>query len=155
MHNKEAFQDQIPNNHCFGCGPENQHGLKLKSYWLNKDESVCRFMPSSHHSAGPTKYLNGGIISTIIDCHCVCTAIAKGYQLAGREIGTGDTIWFATGGLEVTFNKPVAIDKEVLLTAKVEAAKEKKISLTCVLSSEGEICVESNVIAVKVPSTWF
>lgn len=154
MHKDVAFQDQIPNNHCFGCGPDNQQGLQIKSYWHGEDESICRFMPAPHHAAGPTKYLNGGIISTIIDCHSVCTAIAKAYAMAGREIGSGETIWFATGGLNVTFKKPVAIDREVVLKAKIETVKEHKVSLTCTLSSGDDICVESRVVAVKVPDTW-
>jgi acyl-coenzyme A thioesterase PaaI-like protein len=155
MNEKVAFQDQIPNNHCFGCGPNNSQGLQIKSYWVNENESICHFIPSPHHSAGPTKLLNGGIISTIIDCHSVCTAIAKGYQLAGRDIGIGETIWFATGKLEIAFNRPVVIDKEVTLNASIVMAKEKNISLICKLSSEGKVCAESNVIAVRVPNAWF
>ncbi len=155
MNKKIAFQDQIPNNHCFGCGSENSKGLQIKSYWEGENESVCTFIPSPHHSAGPTQYLNGGIISTIVDCHCVCTSIAKGYQLSGREIGVGETIWFATGKLEVSFSKPVAIDREVVLKAKIVAAKESKITLDCQLFSEGIVCAESHVVAVRVPNSWF
>ncbi|MBW3698433.1 PaaI family thioesterase [Vibrio sp. T187] len=149
------FQDSIPHNHCYGCGPNNEHGLQIKSHWEQDDVSVCIFHPSPHHSAGPTHYLNGGIISTIIDCHCVCTAIAKGYQMAGRDIGCGESIWFATGQLNVSFKQPVAIDQAVLLRARVTEAKENKITLSCQLMSEGKICVESELVAVKVPSSWF
>ncbi len=155
MDKKIAFQDQIPNNHCFGCGPDNSNGLQIKSYWKNENESICTFIPSPHHSAGPTRYLNGGIISTIIDCHCVCTAIAKGYQLSDREIGAGENIWFATGKLEVSFSKPVAIDREVLLNARIVDAKENKVTLDCQLFSEGIACSESHVVAVRVPNSWF
>jgi len=149
------FQDLIPNNHCFGCGKENQDGLQIKSYWVGENESECVFSPSSHHSAGPMHYLNGGVISTIIDCHCVCTAIAKGYQMHGRDIGQGEMIWFATGKLEVSFLKPVSIDKKVVLKATIIEAKETKITLQCQLISNHEVCAESHVIAVKVPNTWF
>ena len=69
------FQNLIHGNHCFGCGPENDLGLRIKSYWDGKNQSICRFIPEKHHCAGPAEYLNGGIISTIIDCHCICTAI--------------------------------------------------------------------------------
>ena len=154
MNNDTAFQDQIPGNHCFGCGPDNANGLQLKSYWLNESESVCRFMPSSHQCAAPTTFLNGGIIATIIDCHCVCTAIAKSYIDAGLAIGSGEKIWFATGKLEVSYSRPVAIDREVELVANIVEAKEKKVTLTCTLSSGGEICAESEVVAVRVPGGW-
>ena len=154
MNEKVAFQDQIPQNNCFGCGPENKNGLRIKSYWLKADESVCRFMPSAHHSAGPAKYLNGGITSTIIDCHCICTAMAKAYEEAGREIGAGEKIWFVTGRLEVNFRKPVVIDKEVLVIARIVEVKEKKITLQCTLSSEGVVCTQANVVALRVPNEW-
>jgi len=154
MNTQKAFQDQIPENHCFGCGPENKNGLQIKSYWQTENESVCRFEPSKNHSAGPPNLLNGGIISTLIDCHCVCTAMAKAYKEAGREMGTGEKIWFATGNLEVSFKKPVSINKEVLLIANIIEAKEKKITLTCTLSSEGIVCAEGHVIAVRVPIEW-
>jgi len=155
MDKKIAFQDQIPNNHCFGCGPENSNGLQIKSYWVSENESICTFIPSPHHSAGPARYLNGGIISTIIDCHCICTAIAKSYHSSGREIGTGENIWFATGKLEVTFSKPAAIDREVVINAKILDEKESKITLDCQLFSEGIVCSESHVVAVRVPNSWF
>ena len=101
MELRRSFQEQIPNNHCFGCGPQNHQGLKIQSYWNGENQSVCDFTPLPHHSAGPLHFLNGGIISTIIDCHCVCTAIAKGYLMRDREIGQGELVWFATGNLEV------------------------------------------------------
>ena len=55
----EDFQSRIPNNHCYGCGPGNAQGLRVKSYWTGDDVAECRFTPSVHHSAGPEHYLNG------------------------------------------------------------------------------------------------
>ncbi|NRF61170.1 PaaI family thioesterase [Vibrio coralliilyticus] len=155
MEQNNAFQEQIPNNHCFGCGAENTMGLQIKSYWNGDNESVCTFTPSAHHSAGPLHFLNGGIISTIIDCHCVCTAIAKGYYMQGREIGSGEAIWFATGSLDVKFLRPVPIDDDVQLIASIIEAKDKKIELQCELFSGNTLCCQSRVVAVKVPNDWF
>ena len=151
----KAFQDLIPDNHCFGCGPRNSNGLRIKSVWSRSDESVCRFTPSPAHSAGPTGYLNGGIMATIIDCHCVCTAIANGYRTAGRNIGEGERIWFATGGLEIRYRLPVAIDQLVTLKARVKEAMTKKTVLECTLHSRDQLCAEAKVVAVRVPSRWF
>ncbi|MDN3612348.1 PaaI family thioesterase [Vibrio ostreicida] len=155
MNMGKAFQEQIPNNHCFGCGPENPFGLQIKSHWQKENTSIAHFTPSAHHSAGPLHFLNGGIISTIIDCHCVCTAIAKGYQMQDRGIGDGDTIWFATGHLEVRFIKPVPINQEITLLATIEEAKENKIVVSCALYAGDSLCCESDVVAVKVPNQWF
>ena len=27
-----AIQDQIPHNHCYGCGKDNPDGMQIKSY---------------------------------------------------------------------------------------------------------------------------
>ncbi len=155
MQQGKAFQDQIPNNHCFGCGPNNTSGLQIKSRWIEEDKSACTFIPSSYHSAGPTQFLNGGIISTIIDCHCICTAIAKGYQLQGQEIGAGEAVWYATGKLEVNYLKPVRIDQEVELVATIENFNGNKMTVSCDLYSNAELCCTSQVVAVKVPNNWF
>jgi acyl-coenzyme A thioesterase PaaI-like protein len=155
MIDQQAFQDLIPHNHCFGCGPHNESGLKIKSYWLDEDHSICHFRASSHHSAGPVGYLNGGIIATIIDCHCVCTAIAKGYQLDGREIGSGEALWFATAQLNLSYKRPVDIESEVILKARIAESGGRKIRLECELFCDEEPCVSAELIAVKVPSNWF
>lgn len=155
MQQGKAFQDLIPNNHCFGCGTNNTSGLQIKSYWIEDDKSSCSFRPSPHHCAGPTQFLNGGIISTIIDCHCICTAIAKGYQILGQEIGFGEPVWYATGKLEVNYIKPVRIDQNVELVAVIESVKGNKMTLNCELYSGDELCSTSQVVAVKVPNSWF
>lgn len=150
-----AIQDQIPHNHCYGCGTENSHGLQIKSYWQSDNQAVCEFTPAKHHCAGPTHFLNGGIISTIIDCHCVCMAIAKGYQVRGQAVGQGEPVWFATGNLTVSFLKPVALESVVTLQAKIVELCENKMVLECELYSQGALCCRAEVIAVKVPNSWF
>ena len=67
---QRAFQDEVSGNHCWGCGSGNHNGLQIKSYWSG-DEAVCTWQPQAHHSAGPGHILNGGIIVTVINCHCV------------------------------------------------------------------------------------
>lgn len=153
QHDK-AFQDQIPDNHCFGCGPANPLGLQIKSYWCGDNEAVCDFIPSAHQSAGPLHFLNGGIISTLMDCHCICTAIAKAYQLQRRPIGTGEALWFATGQLSVTYLKPAAIDKPVKLVAVIDDVQSSKMRITCHLYSDNILCCRGEVLAVKVSSEW-
>ena len=38
-----AFQDQGSVHHCHGCGPANEKGLRLKSYW-DGDEAVAQIL---------------------------------------------------------------------------------------------------------------
>jgi acyl-coenzyme A thioesterase PaaI-like protein len=73
----QALQDRYaPQNACFGCGPANAHGLRLKSYVALGDtgeELVASFTPEPHHQAFPGM-VNGGIIGALLDCHSNWTA---------------------------------------------------------------------------------
>lgn len=148
-----AFQDQIPGNHCWGCGPLNEHGLHVKSYWEG-EESVCRWQPLPWHMAGPEHVLNGGIIATIIDCHSVCTAIAGHYRAEGRPMTSEPLIWCVTAALDVSYKRPTPIDGEVLLRARIEEQRERKTIVTCSLLSGGEECARARLVAVRVPAEW-
>ncbi len=64
----DAVQDRYaPANACFGCGPANPDGLRIKSV-VDGEELVCDWTPSPHHEAFPG-VLNGGIIGA-----CTVTA---------------------------------------------------------------------------------
>jgi acyl-coenzyme A thioesterase PaaI-like protein len=149
----DAFQDHMHDNYCFGCGILNEQGLKIKSHWEG-DEAVCVWTPKPEHAAGPRHILNGGIIATVIDCHCICTALANSYRVADRPMSANAEDWFVTGILNVKYLKPTPIDQAIELRATVTEVKEKKTVIACTLSSQGEICVEAEVIAIRVPPAW-
>jgi acyl-coenzyme A thioesterase PaaI-like protein len=66
---EKSLQDTFaPNGRCFGCGPQNEKGLKIKSFVQGQD-IVAEFIPESHHEAFEN-VLNGGIIGSALDCHC-------------------------------------------------------------------------------------
>src|SRR6185295_18367430 len=64
----QSLQDRYaPRNACFGCGPANEKGLRLKSR-VEDGEVVADWTPEKHHEAFPG-VLNGGIIGALLDCH--------------------------------------------------------------------------------------
>ncbi len=148
-----AFQDSIPHNHCWGCGTLNEKGLHLKSAWEG-DESVCRIRPGPEFMAGPTDVLYGGFIASIVDCHCICTAIADAYRAAGREIGTEPPLWSVTASLHVDYLAPTPLGAEVELRARVRERKGRKRVVECVLLAEGRARARAEVVAVEVESGW-
>ncbi len=150
---KKAIQDQVPDNYCYGCGPANEWGLHLKSFW-DGDETGATFLPELFHSAGPRQFLNGGIIATVIDCHCVCTAVADRYRREKREIGTQPDIWYVTGSLKVDYLRPVPIDQDVNLRARIIETGKKKTKLSCSLFSGNQECARGEVLALHVPDSW-
>lgn len=148
-----AIQDRIPDNHCYGCGPDNPQGMQIKSY-LEGNESVCRYTPRREQCAGPTQYLYGGTIASLIDCHSVNTAIAHQYAREGREIGSAPHIWCVTGKLTVNYLAPTPIGRPVELCATVAESTEKKTVVTCRMTSGDTVTAEGEVIAVRVPDSW-
>jgi len=126
----------------------------LASYWVDDRNTICRFTPKPEHCAGPKQYLNGGIISTLIDCHGICTAIAKGYELAGRSIGEGEKIWFVTGSLQVDFVKPTPIDIELTIKAQISEIQGKKMIVQCEVFSGDELTCRAKVLAIQVSDEW-
>lgn len=149
----KAFQDLIPDNLCYGCGPKNPQGLQIKSRWEGQ-ASVCRYQPEVHQTAGPPQFLNGGIIATLIDCHSVCTAIADAYRQEGRKIGTEPHVWFVTAGLNITYLEPTPIEKPVELRARIESREGRKTVVHARLLSGSSECAHGEVVAIRVPAAW-
>jgi len=144
----EAIQDTIAPNHCVGCGPDNPHGLRIKSFWCGDLETLAAFQPEPHMAAASPSVLNGGVIATLIDCHAICTAIAYARRLAGS--GADSEAGFATGSLTIRYRRPTPIDHPVLVHARIVGVAERKTVLECTLTSAGEVCAEATVVAVRV-----
>lgn len=143
-----AIQDTIPDNHCVGCSPDNPHGLRIKSYWVGDLETMCSYQPRPYMAAGPESILNGGIIATLLDCHAVCTAISYAVRLAGDD--DARNVMFVTGSLDIRYRRPTPIGRPVEVRARIVGVGERKTVLECTLSSEGRVCAEATVVAVRV-----
>ncbi|MEM6264061.1 MAG: PaaI family thioesterase [Bacteroidota bacterium] len=147
-HTIEYFQEFMPENVCYGCGLHNDQGLQIKSYWEGA-ESVCHWTPQPHHH-GWKGLLNGGIIATLIDCHCMCTAMAASYKEEGRGLGSLPEYRYATGTLNVKYLKPTPMKAALSLRAEVLEIKGRKTTMKCSFFA-GEVCTaEAEVIAIRV-----
>ena len=142
-------------NHCYGCGNENENGLYIKSYW-NEDESMafCDYAPKKHQCTATPKFLNGGVIATIMDCHSICTAIAHAYKMQNQPIGEGEGIWYATGNMNITYKRPTPMNKAIKLEARVVEVGSKTITIFCELKVEDKIYVEATIKTIKDTSEW-
>ena len=85
--------------HCFGCGPANAQGLRLKSH-VEGDETVARFVPPAYYTGGFPGHVYGGIIASLLDCHGAASAAAFAHCDRGRSLGDGGPpIRFVTASL--------------------------------------------------------
>ena len=66
-----------PHSICFGCGPANTKGLRIRSFAAPDFDTsgivTAEFQPESYQEAFPGM-VNGGIIGALLDCHSNWTA---------------------------------------------------------------------------------
>jgi acyl-coenzyme A thioesterase PaaI-like protein len=151
MVNKKAFQDYYPDelSHCYGCGRFNEHGLKIKSYW--DGEEAVAVVESKPYHIGIPGYVYGGLIASVIDCHCIGTASAAALRAEGRDIETSVPLRFVTASLHVDYLKPTPIGVALEVRAQVKQIKDGKVIVAATVSANNEICARGQVVAVKMP----
>lgn len=116
---KISLQDRYaPNSICFGCGPANEKGLKIKSFEVEKSgshefETVAEFKAESFHEAFPGM-LNGGIIGALLDCHSNWTA-AIALMKKTKQTAPPCTV---TADFHVKLRAPTPSENKVKLKAK-------------------------------------
>ena len=119
---------------CFGCGPANPQGLRLRTIVREDGALVARWQPGSHHEAFPG-VLNGGIIGTLLDCHANWTAAM---QLM-RERGLDRPPGCVTADYAIRLRRPTPIDEPVHLRAWPVEIDGDRVVVNAELSSGGII----------------
>jgi len=133
---------------CFGCGPENIYGLKIRSFWNGK-EGVCRWQAKPYHN-GIQGILNGGIIATLIDCHSFWTGLAAMYQDQGISFGKGELIKMVTGSITVRYLRPIPVEAEVELKARLIKIGGRSRVVACSVNVAGKEHAQGEVTLVLV-----
>ena len=148
---EKAFQDHYPDNlsYCYGCGRLNEHGLQIKSYW-DGEEAVCIFQPKPYHIAVPG-YVYGGLIASLIDCHCTGTAAAAAYRAEGRAMGTEPALRFLTASLHVDYLRPAPLGMPLEVRATIKEIKGRKVVVSATVAAEEQVFARGEIVAIKVP----
>lgn len=123
----KAIQDYYPPEfaHCFGCGPANPQGLRLKSY-LEGDETIARCTPPAYCTGGFPGHLYGGLVASLLDCHGAASAAAFAYHDRGHAMGDGGpALRFVTATLKIDYKKPTPLG-EVLITGRLTALPDAR-----------------------------
>jgi acyl-coenzyme A thioesterase PaaI-like protein len=141
----QSLQDRFaPHHRCFGCGPSNAQGLRLKSF-VEGDEVVCEWQPEKHHEAFDD-VLSGGICGTLLDCHSNWTAA---WHLMNRN-GLDSPPCTVTAEFHVKLRKPTPTDAPVILRAKVVESSASKAVVEATLSAHGEVTCTCRGVFVAV-----
>lgn len=140
----QSLQDRYaPNNACFGCGPKNEKGLRIKSF-VEGDEVVATFHPQPHHQAF-AGMLNGGIIGALMDCHSNWTAA---YHLM-KAHGADAPPCTVTAEFHVRLRKPTPLGP-VELRAKVVQSQGDKATVEAQIEAGGEVTATCRGMFVAV-----
>lgn len=140
-----AVQDRYaPRLICYGCGPANPDGLRLKSF-LEGDHLVAQFQAEKKHQAFEGM-LNGGVIGTLLDCHCNWMACCHLMQ----RLGLSAPPTTVTAEYTVKMEHPTPIAKPVLLRAWPVEASDRRVTVEGTLSADGLITARCRGIFVAV-----
>ncbi len=102
-----------PTTRCFGCGPANTHGLRIRSF-ARGDQVICEWTPAEHHQAFDG-VVNGGIIGALFDCH---SNWAAAFHLMRRD-GLPEPPCTVTADFHVRLRRPTPSSGPLKLTARV------------------------------------
>ena len=141
---KSVQETYAPNNACFGCGPKNEKGLRIRSF-PEGDELVAEWQPEKHHEAF-VNILSGGIIGTLLDCHCNWTAA----WLLMKESGQDRTPCTVTAEYAIKLLRPTPTDLPVKLRARVVESSEDRATVEGELIAHDKVCATCRGIFVAV-----
>ena len=142
----ESLQDRYaPSNLCFGCGPANERGLRIKSF-VSGDEVVGQWRPQPHHQAFDG-VLNGGICGALLDCHSNWTAAYHLMKKSGMEAPPCTV----TADFHVTLRRPTPMDALLQLRARVVESLEDRAVVEAALEAGGRVTAtcRGTFVAVK------
>jgi acyl-coenzyme A thioesterase PaaI-like protein len=133
-----------PKTRCFGCGPANEKGLRIRSF-PKGDEVVATWTAEPHHLAFEG-VVNGGIIGALLDCHSNWTAAWYLMQKAGAST-VPSTV---TADFHVRLKRPTPIAEPLHLRARVVESTGDRAVVEAELEAGGKVTATCRATFVAV-----
>jgi acyl-coenzyme A thioesterase PaaI-like protein len=135
-----------PDNVCFGCGPKNAEGLRIRSFAESDEACVCHWRPQPHHLAFPG-VLNGGICGALLDCHSNWTAA---WHLMKRAPGATAPPCTVTAEFAVKLKRPTPLDAELRIHARVVESEGDRATVEATIEANGKVTATCRGVFVAV-----
>jgi len=134
-----------PKGECFGCGPANSKGLRIRSL-VEGDGVMALWKPEKHHEAFPG-ILNGGIIGALLDCHSNWTAAWHLMMKSGLEMAPCTV----TSEYSIKLLRPTPTSDFVELRARIIESKDDRAVVEAKLMAGGKVTATctGTFVAVK------
>lgn len=125
---------------CLVCGRDNPSSLKGRFFEIEGGELLGVFDALDEHQGYPGR-LHGGISSAVLD------------ETIGRAISlTEPGTWGVTVELQVRFRKPVPLDSEVRVLARITSDSSRIFEGTGeIVLADGSVAVEASGKYMKLP----
>src|SRR4051812_13285333 len=131
---------------CFGCGPKNADGLRIRSYDAGDGTVVTTWQPRPEHEAFEG-FVNGGILGTLIDCHSNWTGIAALMQRSGESVAPSTV----TAEYTVRFRRPTPSDQPLRLVGRALEVGDDRVTVETTVEVDGVTTASGRATFVKVP----
>ncbi len=138
-----------PHGKCFGCGPANPQGLRIRSIPVGDTpdgEVVAQWSPQKHHEAFDN-ILNGGIVGALLDCHSNWTAV---WHLMKRD-GLAEAPCSVTAEFHVKMRHPTPTRGPVTISARAVSSEGSRVTVEASIAAEGKVTATctGTFVAVK------
>jgi acyl-coenzyme A thioesterase PaaI-like protein len=145
MKDKSVQEEYAPNGICFGCGVMNGKGLRIRSF-EEDGVLICEWQASEHHQAFPG-ILNGGIIGSLLDCHCNWSAAMH----LMRKEGITTPPCTVTADYHIKLRRPTPAKSIIHLRAWVVESGKDRAVVEGELLADGKVCATctGTFVAVK------
>jgi acyl-coenzyme A thioesterase PaaI-like protein len=141
----QSLQERYaPNNRCFGCGPANERGLRIRSF-EDGDDVVCTWTAQKHHEAWDNM-LNGGICGALFDCHSNWTAAV---HLMKRR-GSAALPSTVTAEFHVKLRRPTPTSGPIHLRARVVESTDARAVVEATMEAGGNVTATCRGVFVAV-----
>lgn len=133
-------EKQPGSSHCFVCGRENIHGLKMNFYTIAPGQVESVYTVPSEYQGYPG-IVHGGILASMMD------------EVMGRVfMEAGSDRFMVTAELKIRYRKPVPVG--VPLTLRGRAIKDRGRMATAegeILDAEGNTLVSGEIVVADIP----
>lgn len=141
---KSVQEIHASNSICYGCGPANENGLRIRSFRTDGGLKM-EFLPSKEHQAFPGM-INGGIIGTVLDCHGNWTAAIALMDNNGMSFPPCTV----TASYSVKLKRPTPFGEVLTITSKVEKIENNSVEVSLKLEADGNTCATGEGLFVAV-----
>jgi uncharacterized protein (TIGR00369 family) len=122
---------------CFGCGKDNDAGLRLEFELRDDGRLETRFTPRDIHGSWEGVF-HGGLMATLLD-----EAMLAYLYLNGKNA--------TTGSLAVRFRRPVRLGEELRVLAWASGGRGRMVEMRSRAERNGETVAEGSARCVVIP----